>query len=147
MDIEFSDEPLTFRLCGMSSEVPGEAYADVGVKLMDEVWPLLHEAGTPTTGINHWVYLLDGRMFVGVELADGAAAPEGLETLELELTRYLRHLHIGPYNALPAKWKQLKEELAERGEAIAAPSLEVYGHHGDDPEALETTILIGLAPQ
>jgi hypothetical protein len=38
----------------------------------------------------------------------------------------------------------LKPELAARGEVIGSPSLEVYGHHGDDPSKLETTIRIGL---
>jgi hypothetical protein len=35
-------------------------------------------------------------------------------------------------------------ELAVRGEMIGSPSLEVYGHHSNDPSKLETTILIGL---
>jgi hypothetical protein len=28
--------------------------------------------------------------------------------------------------------------------AFAAPSLEIYGHHSDEPQKRETTILIGL---
>jgi hypothetical protein len=39
---------------------------------------------------------------------------------------------------------ELKAELTARGEVIGWPSLEVYGHHCDDPSKLETTILIGL---
>ena len=54
------------------------------------------------------------------------------------------YVHVGPYQALPQKWADLKGELAARGEAIGSPSLEVYGHHCDDPAKLETTILIGL---
>jgi hypothetical protein len=38
----------------------------------------------------------------------------------------------------------LKAELVARGEVIGSPSLEVYGHHCDDPAKSETTILIGL---
>jgi effector-binding domain-containing protein len=56
----------------------------------------------------------------------------------------MRHVHVGPYQALPQKWKDLKTELAARGEEIGSPSLEVYGHHCDDPAKLETTILIAL---
>ncbi len=59
-------------------------------------------------------------------------------------TRYLRHVHVGSYQALPRKWKDLKTELAARGEIIDSPALEVYGHHCEDPDKLETTILIGL---
>jgi effector-binding domain-containing protein len=83
-------------------------------------------------------------MFVGVELKPNAQAPAGLEPLEFELLRYLEHLHVGPYQALPAKWQALKDDLAARGETIGSPSLEIYGHHCDDPAKAETTILIGL---
>jgi hypothetical protein len=38
----------------------------------------------------------------------------------------------------------LKAELANRGEVIGAPALEVYGHHCEDSSKLQTTILIGL---
>lgn len=51
-----------------------------------------------------------------------------------------KHVHVGPYQALP---HQLAE-LAARGEIIGSPSLEVDGHHCDDLSKLETTILIGL---
>src|SRR5260221_1726517 len=37
--------------------------------------------------------------------------PEQLEPLEFELQRYMKHLHVGPYQALPQKWKDLKAEL------------------------------------
>jgi predicted transcriptional regulator YdeE len=110
------------------------------------MWQVVKGAGLPTTGINHWVYLPDGRMFVGVELRNPQPlpTPEPLEPLTFELQRYMKHVHVGPYQALPAKWKDLKAELAARGEEIGSPSLEVYGHHCDDASKLETTILIGL---
>ncbi len=56
----------------------------------------------------------------------------------------MTHVHVGPYQSLPQKWKDLKAELAARGEVVDSPSLEVYGHHCDDPAKVETTILIGL---
>jgi effector-binding domain-containing protein len=70
--------------------------------------------------------------------------PDPLEPLAFELPRYLKHVHVGPYQELPQKWKALKAELLARGEVIGSPSLEVYGHHCDDPAKSETTILIGL---
>jgi hypothetical protein len=85
-------------------------------------------------------------MFVGVELRDTNQVPitDQLESLEIELPRYMKHVHVGPYQALPQKWTALKAVLAARGEVIGSTSLEVYGHHCDDPSKLETTILIGL---
>ena len=61
-----------------------------------------------------------------------------------KLVRYLKHVHVGPYQILPAKWAALRTELAESGETIGSPAMEIYGHHCDDPSELETTILIGL---
>jgi effector-binding domain-containing protein len=85
-------------------------------------------------------------MFVGVELRNTQQTPipDQLEPFAFELQRYLQHFHVGPYQALPQKWNELKAELAVRGETIGSPSLEVYGHHCDDSSKSETTILIGL---
>ena len=56
----------------------------------------------------------------------------------------MKHVHVGPYQALPQKWKDLMTELVARGDVIDSPSLEIYGHHCEEPSVLETTILIGL---
>jgi effector-binding domain-containing protein len=115
---------------------------------MNEMWRIVKQAQLATTGINHWVYFADDRMFVGVEVKDAPSAtiPSQLEPCELELKRHSRHVHVGPYHELPRKWQELKTELAARGEMITMPSLEVYGHscEGDDESKAETTILMGL---
>lgn len=149
MKIEIIESPLRFRLHGIGGTVANDRFGEVGMQLMNEMWPLVKGAGLPNTGINHWVYLAGGRMFVGVELREPQPAeiPARLEPLEFALPRYLRHLHVGPYQELPQKWKALKADLDFRGEKIGTHSLEVYGHHGDDPAKLETTILIGLQPK
>lgn len=146
MKIEIIEEPIRFHLHGIGGVVENERYAEVGLRLMNEMWRVVKGAGIPTTGINHWVYQLDGRMFVGVELRSPQKAPirDQLEPLEFELQRYMKHVHVGPYQALPQTWKGLKAELATRGEIIGSPSLEIYGHHCDEPSKLETTILIRL---
>jgi GyrI-like small molecule binding domain len=146
MKIEIIDEPIRFRLYGIKGVVENERYGEVGLRLMNEMWQVVKSARILTTGINHWVYLPDGRMFVGVELrnAQQSPTPEQLEPLEFELRRYMKHVHVGPYQALPQKWKDLKTDLAARGESSGSLSLEIYGHHCDEPFKLETTILIGL---
>ena len=146
MKIEIIDEPNRFHLHGIGGFVENVRYGEVGLRLMNEMWRVVKGAGIPTTGINHWVYLPDGRMFVGVELRKPQQIPtsDQLEPLEFELQRYMKHTHVGPYQALPQKWKELKAELAARGEVIDSPSLEIYGHHCYEPAQLETTILIGL---
>ena len=146
MKIEIIDEPIRFHLHGIGGVVEKERFGEVGLRLMNEMWQVVKSAHIPTTGINHWVYLPDGRMFVGVELrsAQQSPIPEQLEPLEFELQRYMKHVHVGPYQALPQKWKDLMAELTARGEIVSSPSLEIYGHHCDDSSKLETTILIGL---
>ncbi|HMP57753.1 MAG TPA: hypothetical protein PKD86_00245 [Gemmatales bacterium] len=146
MNIEIIEEPIRFHLHGIGGEVENERYGEVGFRLMNQMWQAVKRAKVPTTGINHWVYLPDNRMFVGVELRspEQAPTPDPLEPLEFELQRHMRHVHVGPYQTLPQRWKDLKAELAARGEVIGSPSLEVYGHHCDDASKLETTILIGL---
>lgn len=146
MDILIIDQPLQFHLHGKWSEVANQCYGEVGLRLMNEMWKLVQDAKIATTGINHWVYMEDDRMFVGVEIknAQTSEVPKELEPFDFELRRYMKHVHIGPYHALPAKWKALKNELEARGETIRFPSLEVYGHACEDPEAAKTTILLDL---
>jgi hypothetical protein len=146
MKVEIVEAPIRFCLYGKSSVVSGNAYGEVGLKLMNEMWNVVKQNHIANSGINHWVYLPEDRMFVGVELLQDAPPPGELEPLQFELPRYLKHVHIGPYQALPEKWKLLKAELTARGEEISFPSLEVYGHHCEDSKALETTILMGLRP-
>lgn len=144
MEIEIHETPLSFQLYGKSASIGSEAIGAVGLRLMDEMWQEVAASRIATTGINHWVYLPQGRLFVGVALAPGGAVPDKLEPCDVTLPRYLRHLHVGPYQALPAKWQTLRQKLAARGEVIGPTSLEIYGHHCDDPAQMETTILIGL---
>lgn len=146
MKIEIIEEPIRFHLHGIGGAVEHECFGEVGVRFMNEMWQVVKSAGILTTGMNHWVYLPHGRMFVGVELRNvqQPVIPSPLEPLEFELQRSLKHVHVGPYQALPQKWQALKAELAVQGETIGGPSLEIYGHHCDDASKQETTILIGL---
>ena len=149
MIIEIIEEPIRFCLHGIGGVVENERYGEVGLSLMNEMWQLVKSASISTTGINHWVYLPDGRMFVGVELRNPQQTPipDPLEPLEVELQRYMKHVHVGAYHELPQKWKALMAELVERGESIGLPSLEIYGHHCGNQSKLETMILIGLKSQ
>src|SRR6185437_1980319 len=120
MKIEIVEQPVRFRLHGIGGVVENERYGEVGLRLMNEMWRVVKEAKIPTTGVNHWVYLPDNRMFVGVEIRSPQQVPHPgqLEPLEFEFQRHMKHLHVGPYQALPQKWKDLKAELAARGEVI-----------------------------
>lgn len=146
MPLDIHETPIRFRLHGRSGIVTDQRYAEVGMRLMNEMWQIVKAANIPNHGINHWVYLPQGRMFVGVELAPGATAPENLESLEFQIDRYLKYIHVGPYHLLPQVWERLTAELTASGETMTLPSVEVYGHHCEDEDEAkqETTVLIGL---
>ena len=123
MNVQIIESPMRFHLVGFSSLVENKQYGEVGLQLMNRLWQLIKEAKIPTTGINHWVYLPDHRMFTGTELSNPkpSVIPAQLEPLKFEVQRYLKYVHVGPYQVLPQIWKQLKDELASRGEIISAP--------------------------
>ena len=87
MKVEILDEPIRFHLHGIGGVVENERFGEVGLRLMNVMWQVVKSAQIPTTGINHWVYHSDGRMFVGVELCNPQQAPlpDQLEPLEFEL--------------------------------------------------------------
>lgn len=150
MEIQLLDQPLRFRLRGLSAPVGNQSYGEVGCRLMEAMWKLVRQAKLKTTGHTHWVYFADDRMFVGVEIPEDerAAIPAELERCEFELPRCSKHVHLGPYHELPQKWWSLRAELSARGETVTMPSLEIYGHVCEDDESTaETTILLGLHPE
>ena len=75
MNIEIVETPIRFQMHGIGSVVETGQYGAVGFRLMDEMWRAVRDAQIATTGINHWVYLPEGRMFVGVELRGPLPAP------------------------------------------------------------------------
>ena len=146
MHFEIIGVPIHFHLYGIASKVENQCFGEVGFRLMNEMWSVVKQANVQTTGINHWVYFANERMFVGVEVKElqHTALPASLEPIAFEIPRYLKHVHVGPYSGLPQKWRELKAELLTRGDTPGFPSLEVYGHSCDDPTKSETTILICL---
>src|SRR5205085_1543626 len=83
MKIEIIEEPIRFHLHGIGGIVENERFGKVGLRLMNEMWQVVKQAKIPTTGINHWVYLPDGRMFVGVELRNPPLAMPGVCSIRL----------------------------------------------------------------
>jgi len=148
MNIEIINQPIQFQLYGLSADVAGRPYGQVGVGLMDQLRSVVKSAKLGTRGLNHWVYFADDRMFVGEQLKNSSQGDISgtLEPVAFTLNRCAKHIHVGPYDQLPQRWRSLKAELSARGETVMMPSLEVYDHSHqceDDSEPL-TTILLGL---
>ena len=152
MDYDIVETPYSVTLYGFRGKMDGQLIPVVGKRLMDAMWAELKHKGIHSKGLNHWVYLPNSEMFVGVELNDGveiadnvAVEATSLEKYEVKLARYLHSVHRGNYGALPGIWSSLLSRLKEISETLSPPSLEVYGHWNPDPNKAETTILIGLA--
>lgn len=145
LNAEIINEPFRADLVGKQGRVEDGGVGETGKQLMDAMWAEVGRLGLPHLGINHWVYLPDSQLFTGVQLSAPADNIGTLEPLRVELARYLRHLHRGPYADLPAVWQKLSDQLSEMGLSQSSPSLEIYGQWTEDPNQLETTILIALA--
>ena len=145
MQYEIINSPLHITLLGLRGAINGETVPVVGKRLMDAMWGVIHAYDIKTKGINHWVYLPNSEMFVGVELAAAQSNQvAGLAPLEVSLARYLRHVHQGAYSELPQIWPQLMAEIKQQSETPVFPNLEIYGHWHSDETKCETTIIIGL---
>ncbi|QDT48909.1 hypothetical protein Pan258_29560 [Symmachiella dynata] len=46
MEIEIIDQPIRFRLHGLSSSVGNQSYGEVGCRLMDEMWKVVMNSAT-----------------------------------------------------------------------------------------------------
>lgn len=144
MEAEIITVPFRVSLIGRSGAVEGRCFGARGRLLMDAMWSEVRDRGIQTRGVNHWVYLPEDRLFTGVE-PDGPLEDDGgLETMEVVLTRYFHHVHVGPYSKLPEVWTALVQYAEAKGEKHVFPSLEIYGDEKDDPARLETRVLIGL---
>ena len=144
MRVETINRPFTVRLAGVSGHPEGACFGEKGRELMDRLWAEVKRCGLATHGVNHWVYLADGGLFTGVEIREPAADLGSLATMEIQIPRYLRHVHVGPYSELPNVWASMTKKAEEDGETRSYPGLEIYGHWNEDPGKCETTVLIAL---
>ncbi|MEO8268825.1 MAG: hypothetical protein ABI557_03835 [Aureliella sp.] len=144
MNLEVSSEPFRVSLSGYGGRIDNGNVPALGKRLMDRMWNEVHTHQIATSGVNHWVYLPNSMIFIGVELVDRFSDAGTLEKMEVSLKRYLKYLHVGPYATLPQIWPQLLAELEQRNEKPTFPKLEIYGHWNPEPTKCETLILLAL---
>jgi hypothetical protein len=145
MNLEFASVPFQVTLLGYGGMIKDGIVHASAKPLMDRMWKKVQDRQFKTTGINHWVYLPDSMIFIGIELKEPTTAVGMLETLNVSLARYAMYLHVGPYSTLGAIWPQLMYALKNLDEKPLYPNLEIYGHWNADETKCETTILISLA--
>ncbi len=140
MNIEIR-ENLKLHLYGFSAPVHNFKFGEMGVALSGRMWGIVKQNNLPHKGINIWVYDDQSSMFAGVEIEPNPKHNFGMEVRDLLLKRYAWYKHIGPYQKLLDANTRMRDELNKRGLKYGPPSVEIYGHHGPDPEKLETEII------
>jgi hypothetical protein len=140
MNIEIRQN-LNFHLYGFSAAVPNFKFGETGIGLMNRMWDIVKKNGLKNNGINVWMYDNQQQMFCGVELDPRPANNFGMEERDLHFKNYAWYKHVGPYQLLMDANQKMREELQKMGLKYGPPSLEIYGHHDDDPSKLETEIV------
>lgn len=132
-------------LYGFSGPATPGRWADTGMRLMNRLWHEVKSRNLPNKGLNVWVYDAGDNLFAGVELT--AAPPEDspLEKKTMHLARYVSYKHVGPYDKIGDSIAAAQQEFKNLGIRASRPYLEIYGHHHDDPNQLETEMLWNLA--
>lgn len=143
MNIEVR-ENLSLHLHGFSGPVSNFNFGETGIALSGKMWTIVKKNNIPNDGINVWVYDDRSRMFCGVQLTSRPSNAFGMEEREIHLKKYAWHKHVGPYQLVGDANDKMRQELKKRGLTYGPPSLEIYGHHGPDPQKLETEIIYSL---
>jgi effector-binding domain-containing protein len=115
-------------------------------RLLDEVWAGIAAAGLSRRCRNVMLYLDDvPNVEIGVELLEPATFGGRVVESALPAGRVATTVHRGPYAGLGAAHDAVHAWCAERGQALAGPRWEIYGHHREDPAELETEVCYLLA--
>jgi effector-binding domain-containing protein len=122
--------------------------ADI-VRLLDMVWPVLHEQGV-RTGHNVVVYYPgDGgalRIVVGVEVFTGFAGHREVQRVATPAGEVATTAHYGDYSGLGQAYAALDRWCADNGRRPAGVNGEVYGDWDDHPAKVRTDVYFLLEP-
>lgn len=144
MNLQIINEPLRLNMHGFSAAAINKDYCGMAFKLMDRMWQAVKSNGLPNKGLNIWVFSQDEMVFSGVELEAVPNQSTGLEQQDITLPKYAYYKHIGPYNLISQKGKDMREELRNNGYETVWPYIEIYGHWNNDETKLETELLMAL---
>jgi effector-binding domain-containing protein len=122
------------------------------LRLLDDVWAFIREAGDLDPGHNVVVYRGDpsagpAPIEVGVQVSRRFEPPpsSAVRCSELPAGRAAHVKHIGPYDAMAPAYAAIAVWARDGGHEFARGSWEVYGDWTDDPAQLETDIYVLLA--
>ncbi len=112
-----------------------------GTEAMNRLWDILKKNQVQHKGINHWVYIRDDVMFVGVELISTDNVHSELEKCELQFSSFLYYRHVGPYYYLPSIHQEFEKKIKEEYNKVKYPIIEIFGPWQEDESKLETDLI------
>jgi effector-binding domain-containing protein len=144
MNVEIINDPLVLQIYGFSGVAANKDYAGTAFKLMDRMWQAVKSNNLKNKGLNIWVYEQEHKVFAGVELENIPGQDTGLEKKNINLLKYARYKHIGPYHLIKQAGLNMIDELKRKGYESILPYIETYGHWTNDETKLETELLMSL---
>jgi effector-binding domain-containing protein len=116
-----------------------------------EVWSYFRSAGLPRPGRHVALYLGQGSVEVGAEVAEPFAGNDRIQCSQLPAGRVAGAIHFGPYPRLGEAHRAIREWCAEQGHRLSCVSWEIYGHWQEswntDPSQIRTDVFYLLDDQ
>ena len=145
MILEIREIPFEKTLYGCHKAVgEGQKPADAMFAAMDETWGIVRQNKIANGGLNHVLYTSNRSVFAGLEIEPPILAVWGLAEMRVSFPRYAYCRHAGSYDLLGEAYQFITKEIAARGLATSAMSMEIYGHWNEDAAKLVTEILVAL---
>jgi len=143
MNVEILNS-LRLNIYGLSGTAINKDYVGKAFQLMDKMWHIVKTNELKNKGLNIWVYEPGEKVFAGVELINTPDQDMGLELKSIDLPKYARYKHIGPYQLIKQAGQNMSDELKKRGFDVILPYIEIYGHWTNDETRAETDLLMCL---
>jgi len=144
MKVEIIDKDLSLDVYGFSGKAINKNYAGTAFQLMDKMWKIVKGKELKNKGMNIWVYEPNEKVFAGVELLEVPGYDTGLEHKTINMAKYARYTHVGPYNLIKQAGQNMTAELHSKGYETCLPYIELYGHWIQDETKLETELIMCL---
>ncbi len=110
------------------SRVPPQEFARFVPAACGEVWSFFRSAGLPKPGRHTALYLVDGLVEVGAEVAAPFAGNERIQCSQLPGGPVAWTTHFGPYQLLGDAHGAIREWCARHQHQLSGVCWEIYGH-------------------
>jgi effector-binding domain-containing protein len=126
------------------SRVPASELSKFVPAACGEVWSFIRSARLPRPGRHVALYLAEGLVEVGAEVAEPFVGNERVHYSQLPAGRVVTTTHFGPYQHLGDAHSQVRQWCAAHGHRLSNICWEIYGHWdaswNADPSRIRTDV-------